>query len=185
MLARIQAQKSARGYRALAEAVQISSPNVQTHSSQHESKAGRSTCPLATPLIGDSDRLVPLSYRGAYITLRSKTGITKAVVETEARLKLTFTISYNANCILSINHLEQLPVIFLYRIMAGGNVTVHVCSQVRLCACIKMERLTSCGLWRLMFHAVNGCKAAISPPQAAYAAITAQYEHRCTMCHVM
>ena len=54
------------------------------------------------------------------------------------KLKHEFTISYNANCILSINHLEQLPVIFLYRVIPGGNVTVHICSQVRFCACIKM-----------------------------------------------
>ena len=76
VLARIQAQKSARGYRALAEAVQISSPIVQTHSSQHESKAGRSTCPLATPLVGDPDRLVPLSLHHPEV----KRGATKAVV---------------------------------------------------------------------------------------------------------
>ena len=80
-MARIQAQKSARGYRALAEAVQISSPIVQTHSSQHESKAGRSTCPLATPLIGDSDRLVPLFLQGSLHHLEVKKRNNEAVVD--------------------------------------------------------------------------------------------------------
>ena len=114
---------------------------------------------------------MPLSCRGAYITLRSKREITKAVVD--ALKHDPRSQSRNACCILAMNHLEQLPVIFLHCIMPGGNVTcaahctVHQCSQVRFSACIKTSLLSSCRLWRLVFYAVNGCKAAISPPQAA------------------
>lgn len=73
--------------------------------------------------------------------------------------------------------------------MPGGNVTVHTCLQVLLVRtsqvlCMHTDvAAVNVRTFRLVFHAVNGCK--VAHPKLHHAAITAQYEYRCTVNHCL